>query len=337
MKKFYWMALFAALLLGLIFPTVAHAGPPSAPRFEDRVVFGGSFTLPSGEVLDGNLVSFGGVVHIQAGSRVNGDVVAFGGSISVEGEIQGNLVALGAVLSLGETAVVEGDLITPGSEVQSASGVVVEGQVITESGPFDFSVPSADTFDFNLPSALRPQNFLSTGFARLTDLWWFLLRIFAISALAVLVTVFLPEHTKRIATATVQQPVPSAGLGLLTLLVLAPLSILLAITIILIPFTLLSLILLGVAVAWGWVALGTELGHRLADAFHQDWPPVLAAGAGTFTLSLVFGMVGWIPCIGWLVGLIGVSLGLGGVILTRFGTQEYLKPVAPVVADSPEE
>ena len=58
--------------------------------------------------------------------------------------------------------------------------------------------------------------------------------------------------------------------------------------------------------------------------FEKDWPLPVAAGVGTFALALVVDSVGtFIYCVGWLVpALIGL-FGIGGVILTRFGTQQY--------------
>jgi hypothetical protein len=52
---------------------------------------------------------------------------------------------------------------------------------------------------------------------------------------------------------------------------------------------------------------------------------------GTLLLTFVVGGIGMIPCIGWIAPLIVASLGVGGVILTRFGSQAYVvsDPVVP--------
>ena len=79
-------------------------------------------------------------------------------------------------------------------------------------------------------------------------------------------------------------------------------------------------------VAWliGWVALGLDVGRRIAKALKMEWAPAISAGVGTFTLFFVFvGFRNLIPCLGvvpyFLIGL----WGLGVVLLTRFGTQDY--------------
>ena len=84
--------------------------------------------------------------------------------------------------------------------------------------------------------------------------------------------------------------------------------------------------------AFGLISLGTELGNRFAGIFKSQWHPALAAGAGTFLLILVInGIEAAIPCLGLLPKIIIGVLGLGSVLLTRFGTHAYA-PTTPAVA-----
>jgi hypothetical protein len=83
---------------------------------------------------------------------------------------------------------------------------------------------------------------------------------------------------------------------------------------------------LALVVAWvfGRIAIGLEIGLRIAKTFDREWPVPLAAGVGTFGLALVVdGMGTFIQCVGWLIPILVGLFGLGGVILTRFGTQAY--------------
>jgi len=97
----------------------------------------------------------------------------------------------------------------------------------------------------------------------------------------------------------------------------------LAITLILLPVAVLVPFVLVAAVVFGWLALGIEIGHRLAEAFKVEWTPILVAGIGTFTLTFGIGLVNWVPCIGFLIGLVVSAAGLGAVIMTRFGSRAY--------------
>jgi hypothetical protein len=116
----------------------------------------------------------------------------------------------------------------------------------------------------------------------------------------------------------------AGGVGLLTVIVTPIILLLLAITCILSPISLLGAMALVVAWVFGRIAIGLEIGNRIAKSFDRDWPIPLAAGVGTFGLALVVDSVGtFIPCVGWLIPTLVGLFGLGGVVLTRFGTQAY--------------
>jgi hypothetical protein len=128
----------------------------------------------------------------------------------------------------------------------------------------------------------------------------------------------------------------------LTVIIAPILVVILAITILLIPVSLLAVFLLIVAGLFGWIAIGTEVGKRIAQMFKGGWPLAASAGVGTFVISLVAGALNVIPCIGWIGSALVVMLGLGGVILTRFGTISYpsgpsmpmpyaTSPAAPII------
>ncbi len=65
----------------MFWPSPAYA----KELFDDKVVFGGTYTLESGQTLDGNLVIFGGAVTTEADSTVNGDVALLGGVAEIGG------------------------------------------------------------------------------------------------------------------------------------------------------------------------------------------------------------------------------------------------------------
>jgi hypothetical protein len=174
----------------------------------------------------------------------------------------------------------------------------------------------------------------------------FVLWLFVGTVVATLVVLFVPDHTERVAFTAINSPLPSFGIGLLTAILVPPLlifmillMIILIITICLLPFALLAVILVAV-VAWafGLIALGYEVGKRLAKVLNKDWAPPLSAGIGTFLLLLVVNGLGMIPCIGWIFPLLAGMLGLGAVILSRFGTRVYPEYIpAPAAVDVTEE
>lgn len=336
-SKFILVIGILVVLVGL--PTAAFA---QGVDNGDQVIFGGSYTLEAGETLIGDLVVFGGNVELETDSIVEGDILIFGGTITVDGEIDGDLIVIGGSTDLEENAVLHRDLITPGGSVRRAEGAQIFGQVITETNiPVDITIPRIFSEDF--PSEI-PSPRVSVRSNPFWGVVWFFFRTLAFAALAVLVVMFVPKQADRASDTVLAQPILSAGLGILTMVVAIPLLVILMITIILIPVSLIGLLLLAIAGLFGWITLGLEIGQRFAQLFNSEWPAAVAAGIGTLILTIVAFAIGAIDCIGWVVPFLVTSVGLGAVILTRFGTQDYppsdLMPVRvnePLPDPSPPE
>jgi hypothetical protein len=310
-----------ATLVVLLIPSTALA----KDLFDDRVVAGGTYTLETGEILNGSLIIFGGTAAVEEDAVVEGDVVVLGGIVSVNGLVEGNLVGVGGVVNLKENAIVEGDLTTVAATLNRAPGAQVGGQVIT-----GIDVPALSVLpgSIDIPAVPQIPNIPQSTFNPVAfSFWrflWFIFRTLLWGALAALVAMFLPNPTKRTSKAIVDEPVMSGGVGLLAIIVTPIVLVLLAITCILSPISLLGAIVLVIAWLFGRIAIGLEIGNRIAKSFNRDWPLPLAAGVGTFALALVVDSVGtFIYCVGWLLPLVVGLFGLGGVILTRFGTQSY--------------
>lgn len=316
MRKRVLVSLAVVLAAALILPGTAYAAEPN----QGHVVMGGDYTLNSGETLDGDLVIFGGNVNLEAESTVQGSVLLLGGNADIRGSIEGELALVGGNAYLRSTGVVQGNVVSLGGNLQRSDGSEIGGEILAAD---EFSVP----FSFRLPSITRIQGPISIGGFGAAPVWqvlWFLFRSLLLAALAVLVVMFWPNPTERAAKAVVGQPILAGGLGLLTFIVAPILLVVLAITIILSPVSLLAAILLVVAVVFGWIAVGLEVGNRMSEAFGWEVHPAALAGAGTLAMSLVVGGIDLVPCIGWLATVVVAAVGLGAVLLTRFGSREYI-------------
>lgn len=311
--------LFLLLIAVLVLPAPAYAG--SLP--DGKVVMGGSYTLSSGETLDGDLAIMGGTVTIEENATVNGNVALFGGSLDIAGDINGDVSAFGGTVTLQSTARIDGDLVNAGSTLNRDPQATITGQVVTGgSAPsFQFDLPFSSPLDgrINLSRHSFP-GFLAHLFF---GVLWLFFQVFMLSALAALVLMFLETPTQRIARAIIAQPALSGGIGCLTLIIVPLLLAILGLTIILLPVTVVGFLLLVVLALYGWIALGYETGQRLAASLKQEWAAPVAAGVGTFLISLVLGGVAKvIPCVGWMIPWVGAGFGLGAVILTQLGTQD---------------
>lgn len=312
----------------MLFLALALLTAPSTALAQDggdgKVVMGGSYELAAGQTLNGSLAVFGGEATIEDGARVNGDVAVMGGTLTVGGEVNGNIAVMGGTVFLSDTAAVHGDIRTLGGTVNRDPGATVDGTI--SSGPSDWN--------FNLPRLIPDQVGDVLG-----PIWSFfigILQAFVMAAIAVLVGMFMPAPTQRVASTVTSQPVVSGAIGLLTLMVAPVLIVLLAITLILIPVALLALLALVLLVAYGWIAVGLELGQRMGvSLFHTNWTSPVAAGIGTLVLSLLAAVVGIIPCVGWLLPFLVIIVGLGGVLASKFGAQVYSRPVTMATTYSP--
>ncbi|HID65026.1 MAG TPA: hypothetical protein EYP49_20090 [Anaerolineae bacterium] len=315
MKKIMTACLLALLL-------IAPAGPVLADGGEGEVIFGKDFTLESGEELDGDLVIFGGDVVLEEDSFVDGTVFIMGGNATVAGEIDDELVVFGGDVELKSTAFIGSDVVAWGGQVERAEGAVVKGNVVGGVTTGFFRGPRiVRTFRFpptpdRVPLEAGTRFFFNT----IMDIFKIIITTLALMALGLLVVLFLPRQTEMVAQAVLAAPLPSLGIGFLTLVVAVGLTVLLAITICLSPIALFIALVVTAAGFFGWIAVGLLVGQKLLEGLKAQEPaPLLAVVIGVLLISLISAL----PCLGFFVFLGVASLGLGGVVLTRFGTMSY--------------
>lgn len=292
-----------------------------------RLVLGGTYTLEEGEILEGDLVIAGGRVSLETDSQVQGDILVMGGSLRADGLVTGDILALGGQVVLGDNATVEGSVNMLGGNLERAAGTEIKG----EQG---FTLPSPVMP--GLPDNLMVPRF-DLGIRPFWRLFWILMQAFLWAAAAVLVTLFLPSATLKVSQAISNQPAIAGGLGCLVTLVTPVILFLIGITIIGIPISLLAALVFVLAWCFGIIAAGLEVGKRLSAALRREWAMPVSAAIGAFLLTFVINSIdAVIPCVGWFFPLLVGLLGLGAVLLTRFGTRNGSVNKQPVVYQSAE-
>lgn len=315
------------LTVSLVIPSPVYAQDNN----QAKVIFGGNFILSSGETLNGDLVVFGGTAKLENGSRVNGDVAVIGGNLSTDGTIHGDLVAMGGFVELGSQTLINGDLTVLGSNLERSSQAIITGSMMsTENILFELN---SDLFTRPNPGKLSTWQYTLTP---LVSLMWFLLKLLIWAGLAGLVFLFLENQLKVISQTAFDHPGGSfvTGLGVITM---GPLiTLLLAVTILLIPISLFTAFILVGSWVLGWLALGYEVGRRLSDALNQSWSPLINTVLGTFAVMLIFNgfeqITPW--CTGWVPKLIIGMWMLGAVALSRFGSRLFPaeEPLSPKIS-----
>ena len=322
--KVFNILLIILLLFVFALPLVsAKAGTVQEVIPGGKLVLGGNFTLEPGQTLAGDMLVAGGNVLLQPDSTVTGNILMLGGNLQALGTIGGSIISLGGSVQLSSTTVVSGDVASLGGSVQGAAQASIGGQLINDTN---------SSFPLSFPGGLR---LTMPNFAIRTNPVWDFLWLFAQSflwaALAVVVVLFAPNPTRRVGETVVGQPVISGGLGLLTALLAPIVMVILSITLICIPIALLVAAGLFLAWAFGLISIGVEVGERLAKTAQSDWSLPVSAALGTFVVTIVVNTVGKvIPCVGWLVPFLVGILGLGAVLLTRFGSHAYPTEVVVV-------
>lgn len=318
------LVLILALMVAAPIPVLAQDdNPPTGSTITgDQIVIGNTFRLASGDTLDGSMLIIGGTATTANGSKVNGDLILIGGTLGIDGSVNGDIVSIGGAVNLGDSAIINGNLSMLGANLQRSSGAVINGTIEEESPNF-----------IGEEAANQRMRWIPFGDWRdpLRGLLTTIFEALAMGVLAVLVGLLLPHNVKNIAANVVCEPLVSGGIGLLTIIVAPIMLLLLAITIILIPVSLVAFIALGLALLLGFIAVGYEVGQRLATLFKTTWHPSISAGVGTLLLSLVTGIAGLIPCMGWVIGFIVGIVGLGAVITSRVGSEKYVKKLYQAV------
>jgi cytoskeletal protein CcmA (bactofilin family) len=325
-----WMLLLVAvmLFLGTTMPVWADDGSGEV------ILFGEDLVIRGDETVDGNVVVFGGNVELREGGRVRGDVVCLGGAATIDGRIAGSLVVLGGRVDLQSNAVVSGDLFTLGSRVSRAEGATVRGERI-EGLEWDWPQWRGLPERWWMGEPWRWRGDIAVDwFGSLVRL---AVRTLALVALGVALVLVFPKQTAQVGQTVTQLPVPSAGVGMLTFVVLLVAVPLLVIICIGIPVVVLLAIAFVAAQLLGRTAIGLWVGERLLQALNvSNRQPVLEVAVGVVLIELLTA----VPCIGWLLGAVIALAGLGAVVLTRFGTVPYPLPASvselPAAPTEPE-
>lgn len=330
LTKLFWASLLVWVLsFSFVAPAFA-AGP-----LDGQVVFGDSFTLESNQILSGDLVVFGGSVTLEQNSRVEGNVAVLGGSADVAGTVTGDLVVFGGSVDLASTAVIDGELVAFGGSIDRAEGAIVRGSQVE-------GLTMGRVFDIPSFARVWANGHRYDWGERLFHWLWRILRALAtvvlIAIIGMLVAIFMPQGLERVSQAMLVAPAQSWLIGFVTAILAALVGGILVATLCLAPFSAVIWLVALVAGVFGWVALGFIIGLQILERLRvSNATPVMSVVVGSVILSLVtttLWVVSW-PCLGWpFIILIG-AFGLGAVVMTRFGTQEYV-PASAVTPTAPQ-
>jgi hypothetical protein len=280
-----------AALRPLIDCTEGHRGP----SFNSAVV------VTEGEVVCSDLTSFGGSVTIHG--VIKGDVVVFGGNSVIDGVVNGNVTLYGGNLTLQDGAQVNGDIHVCGGVWTGSSDSRLHRNVFSCTKSLGTLLTSVNGANIRFWSTLV----------------WVILGI--------VLTSLLPEHVMLVRTTAKSKMGRSFVLGLLSVL-LAP-AILAVLVGLIISIPLAILVSVGLIAAWalGIVAIGWIVGdYIVCSVAPQHSTRLLQVIVGMTALALA----GSLPSVGLWITIGSGLVGLGAVLLSRFGTRLYSPPRHPL-------
>ncbi len=338
MKKY---VLILLLLLTLLLPATAV--------FAQTVV-------TTDEVINNDVEVFEEDLIVEEGATINGDVAVFNGNAVVSGTIDGALAVFNGTVTIHGT--MNGEVAVFNSNLVVESGASFDGDCFVFNGSF---VNNSDaTFECVVISPFLPAeltNGLGAAFTpRFAEefpvrpdvevhddgpgFWSGVagagVSTLVIGLLAFVVAAAFPNHLHRVEYTARKKPVAGGTVGLLTMFAVPTVMVFLTVLSALLTIVCIGLLGFPIVIAMafgfagalllGWIGMGNVLGRWMAARMNLNVRNLkTTAVLGTMTLTFVMGVLGAIPFVFGesLVSAVILWIGLGAVMLTKFGRRPY--------------
>jgi len=305
------------------------------PR-RDVVRIGSDYTLKS-EDESGDLVVIGGTGTVEG--RTRGDTVVIFGQSDIKGtaEINGNLVLIDTDTTVAEGARVRGDLVVIGGQFNAPADFAAGGNhVIIDNHTLGGRLAGVFTWI---------TRGLLWGRPIVPQLRWMWAAVIVLFLVYLLVSLVFEKPVSEVADVLTDRPLSAFGVGLLVLLLIGPISVLLAVSII--GIAVVPLILCALLVAWviGKVAGARWLGASIIPRTENPRSHTVAAFVLGFVLITAAYMV---PILGFVTWTMMGVFGLGASALAFVAAYRrenplpvpqptVTAPLPPVIRQTSEE
>lgn len=315
-------------------------------------VFGGDSEI-EGEI-DGDVAALGGDVELEG--LVTGSVVLVGGDMTISGSVDGDIVLFGGDLTVNSTATIAGECVLIGGNLKTdntltscadstvnlsgipfvpgsvAEGMPMEMDSIEPPTPPERPEPPTPPTPPTRPES-RVGDRVGHFFGEVGEV---IFSTLIAGGVAFLVASVLPGRVTQIRSAIEEKPAASGVVGVLTAVAGPSLMALLAfisgllvlacgLGLLGFPIVIALAVALALASIFGWVAIGSIIGDKIAPSLkikNQTLPMTAAIGTGAITFILTaLGLISFFPA-EFIMGLVA-CVGLGAAALTKFGTRAY--------------
>jgi hypothetical protein len=289
--------------------TRTEARPTPDTELEDIITFGGNGHVPADRQVR-DVLTVGGNARIDG--HVWGDVLTMGGNVEIHGTVVGDIWTMGGNIEIAPEARVLGQFHTMGGNVSNGS----EGTPSNGSASANIDVHTkrqiahANRGDDDDGDEDEEESWTS-------ELLDSIIRYALIFLLGLLVMGFAPERHSTLQVAVAKLPLRALAAGFLGVIAGAILTLVLVITIIGIPAALVLALGLFLSAYVGLAIAGSVIGAVLPIESLRD-RPVLQLGVG---VAILF-VISQAPILGGVLIIGATLIGLGAVLLTRFGQRE---------------
>jgi hypothetical protein len=252
----------------------------------NATIAGGKVSLDSGAVIGGNAYIVGGSVTING--AVHGSLMASGGDVTVDGPVGRDVELSAGSIHLGPHAQISGNLRYRGDKdkVKIDPGAHIAGTI----------------------TALPVDKKTGTG-----NLIWLL----GFAVTGIVVVALFPRFTTEAAETLYQRPIRSALAGIAWVFLLPFAMVIAAVTVIGIPLAIAGLAAWILVIFIGDLPVGLWIGKKLLGA--RARPGRTGAIFSILVGGLILAVLGLIPVVGMLVGIIAGVVGAGALVLRARG------------------
>ena len=279
--------------------------------YPSQFLMGDIYVLNKYEKVDGNIVGIGTTLVIEDGAAVVGDISLIGGQMDISGNVTGDINVFAGTTHVYETAIISGGINQIAHQINVDPGAHISGEINTFTFPMKLSSEIVGGVEETL-SWLRPAGWIAFQ----------LIKNLILIFITALIIFLFEKPTLRVARCIKKQVVVSWGAGLLVMIAAPIVSLVLIITICLSPIGIILILAFLLANIWGWAGISFVIGDNVARWLKLDWPEEAEAATGAVLLGLGSTLLAFLPCIGFMISMMISSVGLGGIVLSKFGTIE---------------
>ena len=277
--------------------------------FPSQFLTGDVYILKSGEKIIGNIAGIGTTLVIEDGAQVTGDISLMASNLEVNGRVNGDVNLFAGTSTFNESAIVTGSINQIFNQLKASPEASIFGEINT----YVFPTSGENNLGTGLPNLLE--------WAKPTFLFGLqVIRVIALLLFTLLAVYIFHIPTFRVIHSIRQNVAVSWGAGIITLFFIPIIALVLIITICLSPVGLILLLVYLICYLWGWTALSFIVGERFTHWLKFDWSDEATAAIGALLTGTIISLISLIPCIGFLMNTIISAVGLGGVLISRFGT-----------------